>query len=89
MTPWWRVDDIGTVVFPDAATKVFLTARPEVRAARRSDEEDPVALERRDQFDTAREASPLRPADDAVVIDTTELSIDEVVARVVALVPPG
>ena len=80
--------DIGTVVFPDAATKVFLTAHPEVRAARRSDDEDPLALERRDRFDTARDASPLRPADDAVVIDTSELSIDEVVARVVALVPP-
>ncbi|CAN5271777.1 (d)CMP kinase [soil metagenome] len=77
--------DIGTVVFPGAAVKVFLTARPEIRAARRADE-DPEALERRDRFDSSREASPLRAAEDALVIDTSDLSIEDVVATVVGLV---
>ncbi len=77
--------DIGTVVFPDASIKVFLTAHPDIRAARRAGDEDPVALERRDRFDSSRQVSPLRPADDALVIDTSELTIDEVVAMVVEL----
>jgi len=77
--------DIGTVVFPGAAVKVFLTARPEIRAARRADE-DPEAMERRDRFDSSRETSPLRPAEDALVIDTSDLSIEDVVATVVGLV---
>ena len=87
--------DIGTVVFPDAPAKVFLTADPEIRAARRAG--DPEAdgravatiakeLNARDRADTTRAASPLQPADDAVVIDTGELTIDEVVASVLAVV---
>jgi CMP/dCMP kinase len=84
--------DIGTVVAPQAEVKVFLTASPEARAKRRADELgiDPttVLAEQviRDQRDSEREHSPLRAADDAVSVDTTELSFDEVVARVVALV---
>jgi CMP/dCMP kinase len=79
--------DIGTVVFPEAELKVFLTARPEVRADRRSREVsdldyETVAAElaRRDTLDEGREDSPLARADDAVVLDTSELGIDEVVA---------
>ena len=84
--------DIGTVVVPDAAVKVFLTARPEARAARRAAElggdAATVLAEQviRDQRDSEREHSPLRPADDAVTIDTTDLSFDAVVDRVVSLV---
>jgi cytidylate kinase len=87
--------DIGTVVFPEAPVKVYLTARPEIRAARRSGDaeaadksKDQIAAElaARDHADSSREASPLRPADDAEIIDTSELSIDEVVERVLALV---
>ena len=87
--------DIGTVVFPDAAVKVFLTARPEVRAQRRSGDSEAAGisvaaiardLERRDRADASRAASPMRPADDAVVIDTSELSIDEVVNEILELV---
>lgn len=83
--------DIGTVVFPGADVKVFLDADPAVRAARRSGETGEVvaaveaALRRRDQLDSTRDTSPLRPAEDAVVIDTTDLSIDQVVDRVIAL----
>jgi cytidylate kinase len=84
--------DIGTVVAPDAAVKVFLTASPEIRAARRAAEMGAdvatVLAEQviRDQRDSEREHSPLRAADDAVTIDTTDLTFDESVARVVALV---
>jgi CMP/dCMP kinase len=84
--------DIGTVVVPDAEVKVFLTASPEERARRRAVELDvPVATVLaeqtiRDQRDTARPHSPLRPADGAVVLDTTGLTLDQVVARVVELV---
>lgn len=84
--------DIGTVVFPHASVKVFLTARPEVRAARRAAEiatADHRAvhadLVRRDRHDTNRDSSPLRPATDAVVIDASELSVEEVVDRIVGL----
>jgi cytidylate kinase len=88
--------DIGTVVFPDAALKVFLTASPDERALRRCDdlatrgirvEVADVAREiaERDERDRSRAHSPLRPADDAVILDTTGLSIDEVVARLRAL----
>lgn len=88
--------DIGSVVFPDTPVKVFLTARPEVRAARRAGdaeaEDKDVAsiaaeLGARDQADSTRAASPLKPADDAVVIDTSDLSIDEVVEAVLAAIP--
>ena len=89
--------DIGTNVFPDAEVKVFLTARPEVRAARRAaelrakgddvDEEEVLAaLLERDRRDSEREVAPLRRADDAVEVDTTGLSLDEVVGAVVAVV---
>ena len=84
--------DIGTVVAPDAAVKVFLTASPEERARRRAAElgVEPaqVLAEQtiRDERDSTRTASPLIAAPDAVVLDTTGLALDEVVARVVALV---
>jgi len=87
--------DIGTVVFPDAPVKIYLTARPEVRAARRSGdaeagnkstEQIAAELAARDHTDSSRKASPLRPADDAEIIDTSDLSIDEVVRIVLELV---
>jgi cytidylate kinase len=84
--------DIGTVVAPDAAVKVFLTASPEERARRRAAELGvdvaTVLAEQtvRDERDRSRAVSPLRAAPDAVELDTTGLSLDEVVARVVALV---
>lgn len=87
--------DIGTVVFPDTPAKVFLTARPEVRAVRRAGDagvgaRDDVAsvaaeLGARDQADSTRVASPLKPASDAVIVDTSDLSIDEVVAAVLTV----
>lgn len=83
--------DIGTAVFPGAALKVFLTARPEVRAARRAGEEAAEegsvreALERRDRIDSTRRASPLAKAEDAVVIDTSDSSVDEVLSEVLRL----
>lgn len=88
--------DIGTVVAPDAAVKVFLVATTEARAERRaaewagghgvSVERTAELLDRRDHMDSTRELSPLTQADDAVVIDSTLLSLDEVIDRVVALV---
>ena len=84
--------DIGTVVVPDAALKVFLTADPAERARRRAAElgADPeVVLQDqtlRDEQDRTRQHSPLMPAPGAVEVDTTGLTIDEVVAKVVALV---
>ncbi|HET8955550.1 MAG TPA: (d)CMP kinase [Solirubrobacterales bacterium] len=83
--------DIGTVVSPDSPLKVFLTASDEERARRRAAEtgEDVDAVlaaqRRRDARDTGREHGALRPAEDAVELDTTGLTLDEVVARVVAL----
>jgi cytidylate kinase len=83
--------DIGTVVSPEAPLKVFLTASDEERARRRAaqtgEDADAVlaAQRQRDARDTEREHGALRPADDAVELDTTGLSLDEVVARVVAL----
>lgn len=83
--------DIGTVVFPDADVKVFLTARPEVRAARRAGETDSTLtdtvedLARRDDHDSQRAVSPLTAADDAVEIDTSDLSIEAVVDLIVEL----
>jgi len=81
--------DIGTVVFPDARLKVYLDASPEVRAARRSKEVADLSYEtvatelaRRDALDAGRSADPLRTADDAVVIDTSDLSVDEIVDRI-------
>jgi cytidylate kinase len=83
--------DIGTVVFPDATLKVYLTARPEVRARRRATEagEDATAvlrdIERRDRADSSREHAPLAEAADAVMLDTSDLTIDQVVEKIVDL----
>lgn len=84
--------DIGTVVAPDAGLKVFLNADPKERARRRADELGTdwrtVLADQalRDEQDRSREASPLRAAGDAVEVDTTGLSVDQVVERVVELV---
>jgi cytidylate kinase len=76
--------DIGTVVAPDAELKIWLTADPAERARRR---ELPVEeLLERDERDASRETAPMKPAQDAVEVDTTGLSIDEVVARITGLV---
>ncbi len=84
--------DIGTVVAPDAAVKVFLAADPRERARRRAAElgadVETVLAEQamRDERDSSREHSPLQAAPDAVVLDTSGLSVDEVVQRIAALV---
>lgn len=89
--------DIGTVVLPDAGLKVFLTASLEARAVRRLAElqqkGDPSTLEevtvdmiQRDKNDSTRAAAPLKPAEDAVHVDTTELSLEESIASVCALI---
>ena len=89
--------DIGTNVFPAADAKIFLTARPDVRAARRCaelvergedvrPEEVLAALVERDRRDSERAVAPLRRADDAVELDTSELSLDQVVEAAVAIV---
>ncbi len=84
--------DIGNVVAPDAAVKVFLTASPQERARRRAaqrgaDPEAVLAEQRvRDERDQTRAHSPLAPAAGAVVLDTTGLDLEEVVARILALV---
>lgn len=90
--------DIGTVVLPDAELKIFLTADPHARALRRynelkrkqgslniSLEEIEKDISERDYRDTHREASPLRKADDAVLIDTTDMTIDEVTDKILSL----
>lgn len=88
--------DIGTVVFPDAELKVYLTADVEERARRRAKElsdldyeEVAADIARRDTLDTTREVDPLAEAADAVVVDTTGLDIDQVVDEVVALLTVG
>jgi cytidylate kinase len=89
--------DIGTVVFPQADVKFFLTAVPEERAKRRFDEdhrkepdltfqETLAEINTRDERDSTRADSPLRIAEDAVVIDTTDLSIDQVFARMLEVI---
>jgi cytidylate kinase len=89
--------DMGTTVFPDAPVKVFLTASAEARAERRYKQLKEKGLDvtvsallseiaARDERDRSRSASPLRPADDAQVIDTSDLNIQEVFDRVLALV---
>jgi cytidylate kinase len=83
--------DIGTVVSPASPLKVFLTATPEERARRRAaqtgeDEAEVLAAQReRDERDSSREHSALRAAEDALELDTTGLTLDQVVERVVAL----
>lgn len=85
--------DIGTVVLPDAELKIFLSAAPEERARRRAhqtgreEELDRIreAMRERDRQDSERETSPLKPAPDAVTLDTTSLDLDGVVSRVLEL----
>ncbi|MEZ5203943.1 MAG: (d)CMP kinase [Acidimicrobiales bacterium] len=86
--------DIGTVVFPDARLKVYLTASPEVCAQRRSKEVTDLDyatvaadIARRDALDQGREASPLTEAADAIVVDTSDRGIDEIVAELVSKLP--
>jgi cytidylate kinase len=85
--------DIGTVVFPDADVKVFLTAQPEIRASRRAHEVTDLDYEtvaadlaRRDALDEGRETAPMAVADDAVTVDTSGRSVDEVVRVVLAAI---
>ena len=89
--------DMGTVIFPDAGLKIFLTASAEIRAERRykqlKEKGESVNLTRlfreikaRDLRDQSRSVAPLRPAEDAVIIDSTDLSIDEVFDKVVSLI---
>ncbi|MBJ7290159.1 (d)CMP kinase [Williamsia sp.] len=88
--------DIGTVVFPDATLKIYLTATAEARAQRRHDQnlaqgrtsdlaQVLADVQRRDHLDSTREHSPLRPADDAVQVDTSNLDIDQVIDRLAEL----
>lgn len=89
--------DIGTVICPDAEVKLYVTASDEVRAVRRQKElaskgetvtvEDVLAdLRERDERDAARATAPLKPAPDATLIDTTTMTIDEAVAKVIKLI---
>ena len=89
--------DIGTVVLPDAPAKVFMTASAKVRAKRRYDQDvaagreadfDAVLadVQRRDEADSSRATSPLKPADDAVLVDTSEMTPDEVLAALTEVV---
>jgi cytidylate kinase len=76
--------DIGSVVFPDADLKVYLTASPEERARRRHHDEAPEGVARRDRIDSTRHASPLRQADDAHHLDTTGRTVQDVVEEVLS-----
>ncbi|MBV8930680.1 MAG: (d)CMP kinase [Mycobacteriaceae bacterium] len=89
--------DIGTVVLPDADVKFFLTASAQERARRRNDQNVAAGLgddfagvladvQRRDHLDSTRAVSPLRPADDAIVVDTSEMSEPEVIAHLLQVV---
>ena len=89
--------DIGTVVLPDADVKIFLTASAEERALRRNDQNIASGLgddyeavladvKRRDHLDSTRAVSPLRAADDALVVDTSDMSEPQVVAHLLDLV---
>ncbi|MDR3331005.1 MAG: (d)CMP kinase [Synergistaceae bacterium] len=88
--------DMGTVVFPDADLKIFLTASPESRARRRYDEraargesvdygEILASVNRRDEIDSNRDAAPLRQASDAILLDSTGVPFEEVVDRILKL----
>ena len=88
--------DIGSVVFPEAELKLYLTASEDVRAARRHKEAADLEYEQvkaliadRDVIDSTRTDSPLREAEDAVNLDTTDLSVEEIVDRIVALLEPS
>jgi CMP/dCMP kinase len=89
--------DIGTVVLPDAPVKIFLTASAETRARRRNDQNVEAGLaddyegvladvRRRDHLDSTRAVSPLRAASDAVIVDTSDMTQDEVIAHLLELV---
>lgn len=84
--------DIGSVVFPEAEIKIYLDADPLVRATRRAQQlgQDPAAviadLKRRDELDSSRKASPLTVPDGATVVDTSDLTFDQVVEKILALV---
>lgn len=85
--------DIGTVVFPNAKVKIFLTASMEQRAKRRYLEDKSISYEKilydmkkRDEQDSTRQNSPLKVADDAIVLDTTTMSIDEVTNKIIEIV---
>jgi cytidylate kinase len=88
--------DIGTVVLPEADLKLFLVASVDERAQRRYDEQSErgqpaelqairSAMAARDEYDSSRALAPLKPAADAVILDTTELTVDQVLGRVLAL----
>ena len=88
--------DIGTVIFPDAKCKFFVTATPEERARRRMAQSGEVAsnadfeailaeIKERDERDSTRKIAPLKPADDSVIVDTTGLTIEQVVEKLAAL----
>ena len=85
--------DIGTVVFPDAELKLYITASPRVRAERRVRElggdvaEVEASIIKRDRVDSSRAHSPLAEAADAVIVDTTGMTIDEVVAHILEMLP--
>jgi cytidylate kinase len=85
--------DIGTVVFPDALLKVYLTARPEVRAERRAAEVTQLDYEtvaadlaRRDALDQGRADSPLRQADGAVEVDTSDMTVEQIIDELAGMV---
>ncbi|MBD8505535.1 (d)CMP kinase [Hoyosella sp. G463] len=89
--------DIGTVVLTGADVKIFLTATPEARAQRRLDQDIAEGrastfeavladVKRRDEYDSTRAISPLRPADDAIIVDTSELTLDDVVTNLLGIV---
>jgi cytidylate kinase len=89
--------DIGTVVLPDADVKIFLTASAEERARRRNDQNIAAGLpdayeavladvKRRDHLDSTRAVSPLRAADDALVVDTSDMTESQVIAHLLELV---
>ena len=89
--------DIGTRIFPDAGTKFFVTASPDVRALRRARQLGDTSatqiaaireeLIRRDKIDSERAVAPLRAAPDALIIDTSDATADQVVDRMVELLP--
>ena len=89
--------DVGTVIAPEADAKLFVTARPEVRAQRRHDELERMGLhsrleavlhdiQARDERDTGRKTAPLRQADDAILLDTSDLAIEAAIQGAISLV---
>jgi cytidylate kinase len=88
--------DIGTVIAPHAAVKLFVTARPEIRARRRHDELERMGLhsrlesvlhdiQARDERDSSRRTAPLRQAEDAILLDTSDLAIEDAIQRAISL----